>query len=71
MEYVGYKKIHKHNTRNTKVTVVEWPGGGFTLNVMGRVSKDTWSGAGISLTNATARRIRSILNGIFERKVRR
>lgn len=68
MEYVNYKKIHRINTRNTKITVVEWPGGGITLDKMGRIAKGVWSGGALGMTDRTARKVRAILNRIYGRK---
>lgn len=71
MEYVNYKKIHRHNTRNVRITIVEWPGGGITLDKMGRVAKGVWSGASMHMTDVSARRIKNILGGIFARRLER
>ena len=70
MEYVNYKKIHRINTRTTRITVVEWHGGGITLDKMGRVAKGVWSGGAMGMSDATARRVLSILTGIYKRRRR-
>ena len=71
MEYVNYKKIHRHKTRTVRLTIVEWPGGGITLEHLGRVTAGTWSGASMSLTDASAKRIMRTLARIFDSRRRR
>lgn len=65
MEYVNYKKIHRHKTRKVRLTIVEWPGGSITLEHLGRVTAGTWSGASMSMSAATAKRIMGTFARIF------
>jgi len=71
MEYINYKKIHRHNTRTVRITIVEWPGGGITLDKMGRVAGGVWSGASMFMTDMSAKKIMRMLGGIFTRGKRR
>jgi hypothetical protein len=70
MEYVGYKKIHRHKTRNTRITIVEWPGGSVTLDMMGRVSGNCWSGGSLRMTPASAARVAATMSRIVRGRKR-
>lgn len=71
MEYVGYKKLHRRNTRNTRIQLVEWPGGGFTLGIMGKMAKGVWSGGSLRMTDASAKWLKGILGRALGRRSRR